>query len=136
MQSNSQECSKLKASKLVLETIGEDTGEGPSLWLTLVMALMSWALDTKVKNGEITSFTGEITLEGAVMSVGGIKEKIMGSVASGLTQIYIPKANEKEAKRLDDETKSKISIHSVSSVFEVLPKIFPQHFKTNVLFKN
>ena len=64
--------------------------------------------------------TGEITLRGRVLPIGGLKEKILGAVRSGINQIIIPKDNEADVDDLSEEVRKKITIHPVSELGEVL----------------
>ena len=66
------------------------------------------------------AMTGEITLRGAVLPIGGLKEKSLAAVRAGITQIIIPKANEKDLEDLPAEVKQVATFHPVSNIDEVL----------------
>ena len=64
--------------------------------------------------------TGEITLRGRVLPIGGLKEKVLGALRAGVTTIVIPKDNEADLDDVPDEAKQKLTFHSVESLEEVL----------------
>ena len=68
--------------------------------------------------------TGEITLRGRVLPVGGIKEKILAAVARKLKHVIIPKQNVKDLEDIPAELLEKITVHPVSHMDEVLPLAF------------
>ena len=64
--------------------------------------------------------TGEITLRGRILPIGGLKEKILGAVRAGIRQIIIPKDNEADLDDLTEEIRNQVSIHPVTELGEVL----------------
>ena len=66
--------------------------------------------------------TGEVSLRGVVMPIGGLPEKLMAAVRSGVKTVFIPKENEKDLKDVADEVKNQLNIIPVSEVQEVLKK--------------
>ena len=71
--------------------------------------------------------TGEINLEGKIMSIGGLDCKIKGGVRAGITEFIYPKENEREFKQFLDKNKDitkNITFHAVSNIYEVLKIIF------------
>lgn len=98
---------------------GATPKDGPSAGVTLVTALIS-ALSGRPVRGDLC-MTGEITLRGRVLPVGGIKEKILAGVAHGLKHVVIPARNAKDLEEIPQDLRRKITIHTVSTIDEVLP---------------
>ncbi|BET38594.1 endopeptidase La [Spiroplasma ixodetis] len=99
--------------------------DGPSAGITLTTAIIS-ALTTRPVSKDI-GMTGEITLRGHVLPIGGLKEKSISAHRSGLKTILIPKANIKDLEDIPEEVKKKINIVSVEFYFEVYDFIFNKH---------
>ncbi|MFZ5624140.1 MAG: S16 family serine protease, partial [Gemmatimonadota bacterium] len=66
------------------------------------------------------AMTGEITLRGRVLPIGGVKEKVLGAVRAGITRIILPKNNEADLEDLPKEVREKIEVFLVSELGEVL----------------
>jgi len=64
--------------------------------------------------------TGELTLSGRVLPIGGVKEKVLGAVRAGITNIVLPKENEADLEDLPDEVLQSIEVHLVEELGEVL----------------
>jgi ATP-dependent Lon protease len=93
--------------------------DGPSAGVTMVTALVS-ELSRRPVRGDV-SMTGEITLSGKVLPVGGIKEKVLAARRAGVKEVILPKQNEKNVREdLGDELKKGVTIHLVSTIDEVL----------------
>jgi ATP-dependent Lon protease len=93
--------------------------DGPSAGVTLVVALLSELLRRPVR-GDL-AMTGEITLSGRVLPVGGIKEKVLAARRHGLRHVILPRQNEKNVNEdLSEELRREMTIHLVSSIEEVL----------------
>lgn len=92
--------------------------DGPSAGVTITTALVSVLTSRPVKRD--IAMTGEITLRGKVLPIGGLKEKTLSAYAGGVTEIIIPKKNEKDINDLDPEVLENVKFHTVSSIFEVL----------------
>ena len=101
---------------------GATPKDGPSAGVTLLTALIS-ALTGKPVNPKLC-MTGEITLRGRVLPVGGIKEKILAAVTRGLTDVCIPKQNMKDLEDIPEELRSKINIHPAEEFGDILPFAF------------
>ena len=69
--------------------------------------------------------TGEISLNGKVLKIGGVKEKTMAAAREGLTTLIFPKANQKDVERLPDNIKGNIKFHFVESFDEVFRISYP-----------
>ena len=92
--------------------------DGPSAGIALATALHSVFTDTPVRND--IAMTGEITLIGEVLPVGGIKEKILAAKRAGIYEVILPKENEKEVREdLPDFVREKMKFHFVEHVEEV-----------------
>jgi ATP-dependent Lon protease len=93
--------------------------DGPSAGVTMVCALAS-ALNGRLVRGDL-AMTGEITLSGRVLPVGGIKEKVLAARRAGLRQVILPRGNEKDVKEdLSDELRQDLIIHYVEEMDDVL----------------
>lgn len=91
--------------------------EGPSAGITLVTALISAFSKTKISN-EI-AMTGEITLKGTVLPIGGLKEKSIGALRAGVKKIIIPFANARDLDDIPDEVKNNIEYIMVKDYKDV-----------------
>ncbi len=94
--------------------------DGPSAGVTLTTALASLVQD-KAVSPEI-AMTGEVSLRGAVTPIGGLPEKLMAAVRSGIRRVLIPKENEEDLRDVPEEVKDKLTIETVETVEEVLGK--------------
>ena len=93
--------------------------DGPSAGVTMATALAS-ELTRRPVRGDI-AMTGEITLSGRVLPVGGIKEKVLAAKRAGIKEVILPKQNEKNVKEdLNEELRRGLTIHLVSTIDEVL----------------
>ena len=101
---------------------GATPKDGPSAGIAFTTAIIS-ALK-KIPIPRDVSFTGEITLRGEVLPIGGLKEKSIGSVEVGVKKIFIPKENEKDIDELSDKVKKNAKIISVSNYLEIYDKLF------------
>ena len=101
---------------------GATPKDGPSAGVTLFAAILSSLLDVSAKSEYC--MTGEITLRGRVLPVGGIKEKILAAVTRGLKDVVIPKQNMKDLEDIPAELLEKITVHPVTHVDDVRKLIF------------
>ena len=92
--------------------------DGPSAGITLFTALAS--LVTGIKVDSKIAMTGEITLRGAVLPIGGLKEKLLGAQRAGITKVLIPKDNLIDLKDVPEEVKNQLTIIAVETVEDVL----------------
>jgi ATP-dependent Lon protease len=93
--------------------------DGPSAGITIATALAS-ALTKRPVRGDI-AMTGEITLSGRVLPVGGIKEKVLAARRVGIRELILPRQNEKNVNEdLNEDLRRELTIHYVHSVDEVL----------------
>jgi ATP-dependent Lon protease len=92
--------------------------EGPSAGVAMATALIS-ALSGRPARNDI-AMTGEITLRGHVLPIGGVKEKVLGAVRAGITRIVLPKKNEPDLEDLPEEVRKMIEVHPVENLGEAL----------------
>jgi ATP-dependent Lon protease len=92
--------------------------DGPSAGITMATALVS-AL-TKIPVRKDVAMTGEITLRGKVLPVGGIKDKALAAFRAGLTELILPRENEKDFEEVPREVRDEVEVHYVESMDEVL----------------
>lgn len=92
--------------------------DGPSAGITIATAIVSLLTGKLVRSD--TAMTGEITLRGKVLPVGGIKEKVLAAARMGITRIILPKNNEADLADIPENIRSKLTFIPVSSMDEVL----------------
>ena len=92
--------------------------DGPSAGVTMATALVS-ALSRRPARHDI-AMTGEITLRGRVLPIGGVKEKVLGAVRAGISAVILPKENERDLEDLPDEVRKTLEVHLVEDLGEVL----------------
>lgn len=92
--------------------------DGPSAGVTMVTALASELCKIPVRRD--VAMTGEITLHGKVMAIGGLREKTMAAYLAGVKTIIIPKENESDIAEIADEVKAAVEIRMISSASEAL----------------
>ncbi|MBN1356392.1 endopeptidase La [bacterium] len=97
--------------------------DGPSAGVTIATALVSLLANRTV--AEKTAMTGEITLRGHVLPVGGIKEKTLAAYRAGINTVILPKKNEKDLEEIPDYVRQKVQFVFVSKVDEVLRQAIP-----------
>lgn len=96
--------------------------DGPSAGITMATAVLSAVTDTPVRAK--VAMTGEITLRGRVLAIGGLKEKLLAAKMAGITTVLVPKENEKDVAEIAAEIKSGMEICLVESMDEVIEKAF------------
>ena len=92
--------------------------DGPSAGVTMATALVS-ALSRRPARHDI-AMTGEVTLRGRVLPIGGVKEKVLGAVRAGISSVILPKENERDLEDLPDEVRKTLEVHLVEDLDEVL----------------
>lgn len=102
---------------------GATPKDGPSAGITLTTALFSLLTEQVIEPG--LAMTGELTLTGKVMPIGGLKEKVLAARRNKITTILIPRFNKRDLDKLDDEVKEGITFHLVGDMQEVLRFAFP-----------
>ena len=97
---------------------GATPKDGPSAGVAMVTAIVSVLTATPVRKE--VAMTGEVTLRGRVLPIGGLKEKLLAALRGGLTTVLIPRDNEKDLADIPDNVKKGLKIIPVTSVDEVL----------------
>ena len=92
--------------------------DGPSAGITMATAIASLLTDRPVKH--TVGMTGEITLQGRVLPIGGLKQKVLAAHAAGLTDIIIPERNRADLADIPENVKDDVAFHPVMSIAEVL----------------
>ncbi|MEA2405338.1 MAG: ATP-dependent Lon protease, partial [Thermoleophilaceae bacterium] len=92
--------------------------DGPSAGITIATALVSLVTGRSIRSD--TAMTGEITLTGRVLPIGGLKEKVLGAHRAGIKTIIIPKANEADIEDVPEEVRNVLSFHPVETLSQVL----------------
>lgn len=96
--------------------------DGPSAGVAITTSILSLILNKKVNN--TIAFTGEISLNGDILKVGGIKEKIIGAYNNNITTIYIPASNEFDLEEIPSEIKAKLKIKLVKNYQEIYADLY------------
>ncbi len=97
--------------------------DGPSAGITLAVALTS--LYTKQPVRSDTAMTGEITLTGLVLPIGGLKEKVLAARRAGIHRVILPRPNQTDLQELSDEVRSEMEFVFVENVEEVMAAAIP-----------
>jgi ATP-dependent Lon protease len=94
--------------------------DGPSAGITLAAAIVSAMTGRKVDRA--LAMTGEITLRGEVLAIGGLKEKLLAAQAAGLRSVLIPKLNRRDLAEVPESARKALSIQLVETMEEVLER--------------
>jgi ATP-dependent Lon protease len=92
--------------------------EGPSAGITIVTGIVSALTGRPVRHD--VAMTGEITIMGKVLAIGGVMPKLQAAIDAGCKQVVLPKENERDVQMTPDYVRSKINVQFVSSIDEVL----------------
>jgi ATP-dependent Lon protease len=101
--------------------------DGPSAGLAHTVALISLFAGMSVP--PTLAMTGEVSLRGRVLPVGGIKEKLIGALGAGVERVLLPEGNRKDARDLPDEVKVGLKIEFVSHIWEALGLVWPERWE-------
>ena len=101
--------------------------DGPSAGITMVISLISLLKNQRINKN--IAMTGEITLRGKILPIGGVKEKILAARRSGIRHVILPIKNETDLSELNQKVKNDVIIHLVDNIDEVVKIIFPNHYK-------
>jgi ATP-dependent Lon protease len=99
--------------------------DGPSAGITVLVALASLLSGRSVR-GDL-SMTGEVTLRGQVLPVGGVKDKILAAHRAGIREVILPRRNEKDLEEVPQEILAALRIHPVDEAFEAIREAIPGH---------
>src|SRR5213078_4841753 len=92
--------------------------DGPSAGITMTTALASLLTGRPVKH--TVGMTGEITLQGRVLPIGGLKQKVLAAHAAGLTDVILPERNRGDLDDVPEEVRKQVEFHPVMTIGEVL----------------
>jgi ATP-dependent Lon protease len=92
--------------------------DGPSAGVTMTTALASLLTDTPVR-AEV-GMTGEVTLQGRVLPIGGLKQKVLAAHRAGLTEVILPKRNEGDLDDVPEQVREQMTFHVAESIDQVL----------------
>ena len=101
--------------------------DGPSAGLAVVMSLASLIKNTTIDPK--IAFSGEITLTGRILPVGGIKEKVIAAKRAGITQIFLPKENKKDLTEIPEHVRAGLSFQFVANIGDALELVFSPNKK-------
>ena len=107
---------------------GAQPKEGPSSGVAIVTALVSALTGIPVKKQ--MAMTGEITLRGRILAIGGLKEKLLGALRAGIKTVFIPTENKNDLEELPDNVKKDLNIIFVSRIEEVLDQVLTKSLKS------
>ena len=97
---------------------GATPKDGPSAGIAMATSIVSVMTGIPVRRD--VAMTGEITLRGRVLPIGGLKEKLLAALRAGITTVFIPKDNEKDMAEIPDSVKKHLKVISVAHVDEVI----------------
>ena len=103
---------------------GATPKDGPSAGVAMVTSMVSALTDIKIKNS--VGMTGEITLRGRILPIGGLKEKLLAAKRGGLKTVLIPADNKKDLIEIPDDIKNQLNIIPVSCIDEVVSNALEQ----------
>ncbi|MYJ10437.1 MAG: endopeptidase La, partial [Gemmatimonadetes bacterium] len=104
--------------------------DGPSAGITMATALISAVSGRKVRAD--LAMTGELTLTGRVLPIGGVKEKVLGAVRAGIQEIIIPNENEAHLEDLPDAVRNELTVHLVEDLDRVVELAMPAPRKPKI----
>ena len=97
---------------------GATPKDGPSAGVAMVVAIISVMAEIPIKND--VAMTGEMSLRGRVLPIGGLKEKLLAATRSGIKTVLVPSVNERELSEVPENIKEKLDIKLISSIDEAL----------------
>lgn len=105
--------------------------EGPSAGIALTTALISAFTNTKISTQ--IAMTGEITLQGDILEIGGVKEKILGAYREGVKTIYLPLKNKRDVKAVPKEIREKLDFIYISNYKELYKELFIENIEIKII---
>jgi ATP-dependent Lon protease len=110
--------------------VGAIPKDGPSAGIGLAVGLVS-LLSHRAVNPKI-AMTGEISLRGHVLPIGGLKYKVLAAHRAGIETVLLPKRNEKDLKEIPNDVKQGLKFVLVSTMWDVLREIWPDYLKEHI----
>jgi len=110
--------SKLRGRFHVHVPAGAVPKDGPSAGVTMTTALVSLLTDTPVR--PTVGMTGEVTLQGRVLPIGGLKQKVLAAHRAGLTEVILPKRNEGDLEDVPEQVREQMTFHIAEDIADVL----------------
>jgi len=107
--------------------------DGPSAGITMIMAMLSAISGIPASNK--VAMTGEITLTGSILAIGGLNEKLLAAKRNDIHTVLIPKDNEIDLKEIPDKVLEGLRIIPIEKVEEAIPYVFPDMKKLRTLKK-
>lgn len=104
--------------------------DGPSAGITICIAVISALTNTPVRRD--LAMTGEITLRGRILPIGGLKEKTMAALRTGITTVIIPSENEKDLDEIDQTVRSSLNFITTDHIDKILDVALGHRFAANV----
>jgi len=113
---------------------GATPKDGPSAGITMAVVLASLATGTAVS--EKLAMTGEITLRGSVLPIGGVKEKVLAASRAGIENIILPMKNKRDLEEIPEEIRAKVKFHLVDTMDDVLRIALPVAYESETTCDN
>jgi len=107
--------------------LGAVPKDGPSAGIAIFSAIISSIIKKPIDRQ--IGMTGEISLRGRVLKIGGLKEKILAAKRMGITKLIIPKSNRNDLEEISDKVKGNLLIYLVDKVDDTLPIILKESYK-------
>ena len=101
--------------------------DGPSAGITLAASLLSCLCDAAPLPK--IAMTGELTLTGRVLPIGGLKEKLLAAIRNGMERVIVPRGNEDDLEELDEDLKQALSVDFVENAEEVFTILFGESIR-------
>jgi len=108
--------------------------DGPSAGVAMYTAIVSLLLDVPVKSR--LAMTGEITLRGLVLPIGGVKEKTLAAARAGITTVVLPEKNKRDLEEIDADVLKKLEFVFVATVDELVEEVFDKAAMARAIGKN
>jgi ATP-dependent Lon protease len=103
--------------------------DGPSAGVAIAAALISLFRGTPIQPN--LAMTGEVTLTGRVLPVGGVREKLLAARRAGIHRVLLPRHNEKDLVEIPAEVKADLAVHLVDTLDDVVPRLFARDAKAD-----
>jgi ATP-dependent Lon protease len=108
--------------------------DGPSAGITLAASLLSTLCQVPPKPGFV--MTGELTLTGRILPIGGLKEKLLAAIRNGMEEVLIPEDNREDWGELSDDIKKALEVHFVENAVDAFGILFGRGILKNIKKRN